>query len=68
MRYIFLNLVSVIKIVHQEWSLFYKKIKDELFFVRFSISWNQIVDKIKYGHLEIPNAFENLLKNGQFQN
>ena len=33
------------------------KIENELFFARFSIGWNQIVDKIKYDHLGIPNAF-----------
>ena len=44
------------------------KIENELFFARFSIGWNQIVDKIKYDHLGIPNAFGNLLKNGQLQN
>ena len=37
-------------------------------FARFSIGWNKIVDKILFDHLELPNAFGNLLKNGQFQN
>ena len=47
--------------------MFYQKIKDELFFARFSIGWNQIVDKIKYDHLEIPNDFVHLSKKIQFQ-
>ena len=68
MRHIFLNVVSVIKIVHQEWSLFYKKINDDFFLARFSIGWNKIVAKIKFYHLEILNAFGNLFKNGHFQN
>ena len=44
------------------------KNQGRFFFARFSIGWNKIVDKIKFDHLEILNAFGNLFKNGHFQN
>ena len=64
--YIFLNVVSVIKLYIKNGLCFIKKSRKN-YFARFSIGWNQIVDKIKYDHLEIPNTFGHLLKNCQFQ-